>query len=414
MIDTDLLFVLNGVLQFPDLQEREMLEEINQIDENRLLNTSIEDLCDYFEDKYKIEVPVILDDHICIDDGETKIDVSHNQRYYFPSRNGQPVYIDGSRITFHVPFEGDSGLFKIHPSTWSPMNPPRATIAGNELLINFAGRTLDEKSIKNQFLKRLNEIKTNLSQLEQDFKAHNDSVRIKAKSRIEERKQRILRTKDLAASLGYKMKKRADAPQTYIVPIKRRKPKITMPSSSTKPFTPEPELEMQEYESILKIITNMVSVIERSPKSFKNMKEEDLRQHFLLQLNGQYAGQATAETFNFGGKTDILLRVKDKNIFIAECKFWRGAKSFVETIDQLLGYVQWRDSKTAILLFNRQKNLSDVLKQIPTLVKEHPNFKREVEYSSETGFHYVLHHNDDRNREIYLTILVFEVPTKDQ
>lgn len=187
-----------------------------------------------------------------------------------------------------------------------------------------------------------------------------------------------------------------------------------MPSSSTKPFTPEPELDMQEYESILEIITNMVSVIERSPRSFKSMKEEDLRQHFLVQLNGQYAGQATAETFNVSGKTDILLRVQDKNIFIAECKFWRGAKSFVETIDQLLGYVQWRDSKTAILIFNRQKNLSDVLKQIPTLVKEHPNFKREVEYPSETGFRYVLHHNDDRNREIYLTILVFEVPTKDQ
>ena len=187
-----------------------------------------------------------------------------------------------------------------------------------------------------------------------------------------------------------------------------------MPSSSTKPFTPEPELEMQEYESILEIITNMVSVIERSPQSFKNMKEEDLRQHFLVQLNGQYAGQATAETFNVGGKTDILLRVNDKNIFIAECKFWRGAKSFVETIDQLLGYVQWKDSKTAILLFNRNKNLSDVLKQIPELVKKHPNFKREIQYSSETGFRFVMHHKDDRNREIHLTVLAFEVPIKDQ
>jgi len=185
-----------------------------------------------------------------------------------------------------------------------------------------------------------------------------------------------------------------------------------MPSPSAEPFRPEPELEMQEYESILKILTNMVSVIERSPQSFQSMKEEDLRQHFLVQLNSQYEGQATAETFNVGGKTDILLRVQDKNIFIAECKFWHGAKSFVEAIDQLLGYVQWRDSKTAILLFNRNKNLSDVLKQIPALVKEHPSFKREVKYSSETGFRVVLHHRDDRNREIYLTVLVFEVPSK--
>ena len=215
----------------------------------------------------------------------------------------------------------------------------------------------------------------------------------------------------MAASLGYKLKKRTDSPQTYIAPIKRKKLNISMPSSSTKPFVPEPELEMQEYESILGIISNMVSVIERSPKTFQNMKEEDLRQHFLIQLNGQYAGQATAETFNVSGKTDILIRDQDKNIFIAECKFWRGPKSLTEAIDQLLGYVQWKDSKTAILLFNQQKNLSNILEQIPAVVKEHPNFKREVEYSSETGFRYILHHRDDRNREIYLTILVFDIPT---
>jgi hypothetical protein len=167
---------------------------------------------------------------------------------------------------------------------------------------------------------------------------------------------------------------------------------------------------MQEYESILRILTNMVSVIERSPQSFQAMKEEDLRQHFLVQLNSQYEGQATAETFNVTGKTDILLRIQDKNIFIAECKFWRGAKSFTETIDQLLSYVQWRDSKTAILLFNRNKKLSDVLEQIPALLRQHANFKREIEYSSETGFRCVLRNNDDANREIHLTVLAFEVP----
>jgi len=410
MSGRNLLFDEDGVLEIPRRQEQLMLQKIDELDENGLLNKSTEDLCDYFEDQYKFHVPVILDDHICIDDGETKIDVSHDSRYFFPSRNGRPVYIDGSRITFHVPFEGHAGLFRIHPSTWSPMNPPCGRIEGHELLIEFVGHTLNDQSVKNQFKKTLNEIKTNLSRLEQDFQAYNNSVRSKAKSKIEERKQRILSRKNLAASLGYKLKRRDGVPQTYIAPVKRKKPNISMPTPSSEPFRPEPELEMREYESILKILTNMVSVIERSPQSFQTMKEEDLRQHFLVQLNSQYEGQATAETFNVGGKTDILLRVQDKNIFIAECKFWRGAKSFVETIDQLLGYVQWRDSKTAILLFNRNKNLSDVLKQIPTLVKEHLNFKREIEYSSETGFRCVLHHNDDQNREIYLTVLVFEVP----
>jgi hypothetical protein len=44
---------------------------------------------------------------------------------------------------------------------------------------------------------------------------------------------------------------------------------------------------MEEYENILEIIRNMVQVIERSPKAFENMGEEDLRRrtHFLVQLN---------------------------------------------------------------------------------------------------------------------------------
>jgi hypothetical protein len=167
---------------------------------------------------------------------------------------------------------------------------------------------------------------------------------------------------------------------------------------------------MKEYEQILSIISNMVTVMERSPKAFVKMDEEDLRQHFLVQLNGQYEGQATGETFNFEGKTDILIRADGRNIFIAECKFWKGAEAFKATIDQLLGYASWRDTKVAIILFNRNKNLSAVLDQIPSTIASHPNFKKQVDYKSETGFRFTLRQRDDPNREVLLTVLVFDVP----
>ena len=102
---------------------------------------------------------------------------------------------------------------------------------------------------------------------------------------------------------------------------------------------------MELYEQALKIIQDMALVMERSPEAFKSMGEEALRQHFLVQLNGQFEGKATAETFNMEGKTDILLREGDRNVFIAECKFWKGPKAFGEAIDQLLGYATWRDGK---------------------------------------------------------------------
>ncbi|WP_026191781.1 hypothetical protein [Methylosinus sp. LW4] len=84
-----------------------------------------------------------------------------------------------------------------------------------------------------------------------------------------------------------------------------------------------------------------------------------------MQLNGQYVGNATGETFNATGKTDILIRSEGQNIFIAECKFWHGEKGFVDTVSQLLSYVTWRDTKTAVVIFNRNKNLSGVIQPVP-------------------------------------------------
>jgi hypothetical protein len=155
----------------------------------------------------------------------------------------------------------------------------------------------------------------------------------------------------------------------------------------------------------------MVLVMERSPASFARLDEEALRTHILVPLNGHYEGQATGETFNAEGKTDILIRAEGRNIFIAECKFWKGAEAFRKSIDQLLRYAAWRDTKTALIVFNRNKDTSTVLEQIPDLVKAHSNCKRQIiGYKNETGFRFVLHHQDDKNRELILTILVFDVP----
>jgi hypothetical protein len=130
-------------------------------------------------------------------------------------------------------------------------------------------------------------------------------------------------------------------------------------------------------------------------------------------LNSQFEGQASGETFNYQGKTDILIRANDRNIFIAECKFWKSPKTYAETIDQLLGYLSWRDTKSAILIFNRNKTFSDVVNAIPDLTKSHPNFKRELPRLHETGTRYIFSQKEDPNRELYLTVMAFNIPGKE-
>lgn len=146
-----------------------------------------------------------------------------------------------------------------------------------------------------------------------------------------------IRTSNLLASLGIALKHRPNTTATYTAPEVRRKIAPKLPPATTGKFKPEPILQEAEYQHILDVIDGMVKVMERSPKAFRNIDEEVLRTHFLVQLNGHYEGGATGETFNYEGKTDILIRSEDRNIFIAECKFWGGPAKLTETLDQLLG-----------------------------------------------------------------------------
>ena len=77
----------------------------------------------------------------------------------------------------------------------------------------------------------------------------------------------------------------------------------------------------------------------------------ELRDHLLIALNLPGEGRGGGELFNGAGKTDILIREGDRNVFIAECEFWRGPKAATAALTQLFGYLVWRDSKSALIIF---------------------------------------------------------------
>ncbi|MBW2066928.1 MAG: hypothetical protein JRJ03_18620 [Deltaproteobacteria bacterium] len=385
------------------------MNEIESYDTDYILNVSIEDLCDYLEEKHIINPLIIRGDNVYIkNQGEVDVDVSYDHRRAISDRS-RPFYLKGTSVTFAIPFEGDRDLLFCQPSSFT-LSPPRGQVTNNEILITYEEVDPDPAKTRAAFEKTVGEIERYAENVNKDIRPFNDGLRNKTKQKIEQRKEKILRDKGFVQSLGYPIKEAPDMPKTYEAPKVRRKITIQKPTATTTPFVPEPTLEMKNYEAILKVVSNMVLVMERSPRAFKDMEEEDLRQHFLVQLNGQFQGEATGETFNFEGKTDILIRYEGKNIFIAECMFWSGEKSLLDKINQLLGYTSWRDTKTALLVFNRNVEFSKVLAQIPEATRKHPNYKRQLEYNSESGFRFILHHKNDKNREIILTVLAFDVP----
>jgi hypothetical protein len=129
-----------------------------------------------------------------------------------------------------------------------------------------------------------------------------------------------------------------------------------------------------------------------------------------MMLEPNFQGSATGETFNKTGKTDILLRYEGTNVFIAECKFWKGKKVFLSTISQLLGYLTWRDSKAAVIMFVPNKEFTSVLETAKGSISEHSNYLSFVNSSDETWLNYKFHLNDDRNRLLKLAVMLYHTP----
>lgn len=390
-------------------QRQQMAEEIEKVDPDRLLNTSVDDLALYFSEKYKIDVPVLDEENLVVDQREKQIDVSRDQNRYITDRS-RPFYITGSEIEVEIPFAGEAEAFKIQPNPYT-LSPPRASVRGNLLTFVVVGTNLDAAQVRGEIERTAREVQSYLTNLRANVVGLNGQLLEEARRAIESRRSKLLANRDTVASLGFKMKERQNAPKTYVPPEVRRKISPVMPPASSAPYKPEPSLGQSDYEHILGVMQGMTQVMELSPSAFHDVDEEALRSHFLVQLNGHYQGQATGETFNYEGKTDILIRLEGRNIFIAECKFWSGPKKLAETIDQLLGYSSWRDTKTAVVVFNRNRDFSKVLAAIPDAVRAHPQFKKDLPGSTETIFRYLFSNRDDRNRELYLTVMAFDVPT---
>ena len=410
--DTGYLFSSRDLREVFESQRAAMQGEVGSLDANRLLNTAPADLAAYLIDKYQIHAPTLHLDKWSVQENECQVDVSGdpNRFFHVVERRSGPYYIPGQCVQVEVPFEGDSEMFYCRPSTFS-VNPPRGEIRDSTLVLTWEMPHDAARNLRPEIDRVVQEISQHVERIRTEVASFNSTLPNDAGRVIETRRARILANQGRVVSLGIPVKERSDSPKTYAVSTVRRKAAPVLPPATTAAYEPEPAWEMNHYEHALQVMQNVAIMIERSPSAFSKMEEEHLRDHFLVQLNGHFEGSATGETFNVSGKTDILLREKGRNVFIAECKFWRGPKAFGAAIDQLLDYAAWRDTKTAILVFCRDVEMSTVFAGVKSVSEAHENYKRTVDWKHESGFRFILHHRNDKNREFVLTVLAFHVPS---
>ncbi len=55
-----------------------------------------------------------------------------------------------------------------------------------------------------------------------------------------------------------------------------------MPRASSGSFKPEPMLDANDYEDILQTVTDVISIVNRSPSIARQMKIDNLRNYIMI------------------------------------------------------------------------------------------------------------------------------------
>lgn len=390
-------------------QKQKIAADINGQPDNYILNVNKAEYIAHLIGAYTIAPLEIHADQLSVTTEERLIPAEmHPSSYYVHAGKSYPKDV----FIFHLPFTGQAELLKVRASTFS-MSAPRINVVGQEITFEIVNFNLDAQTMKREADNNVAQIVSQNTCLTRDLAAFNGSIEQIANQAFEARKSQLLKKSDLMSALGVPIRKSGSTPATFAVPAKRTPAIQTKPKPivTEKGYKPEPALDESIYQQILRITHDVGKQFERLPSTYVGKEEEQLRDHFLLILEPNFEGSATGETFNKSGKTDILLRHDGTNVFVAELKYWRGKKAYLETISQLMSYLTWRDSKAAIIVFVPNKEFTSVLGTIEEATAEHPNYLGFVSCPEPGWFQYRFHINGDRNREVKLAVQAFHLPS---
>ncbi|HJT91232.1 MAG TPA: hypothetical protein VJ777_04720 [Mycobacterium sp.] len=407
-VSKDLRAELGGRLE-------EVTQQVAQWDAALVLATTTADLVAALVEDYGMQPIAIHEDRMeQLPVQETKIDVSgdHSRAIFDRSR---PFLVPGSVVTVVIPFDGHPALFNAKPSQQFVARAPLGQIRESEIVLTYVSADPTPENVRTFVTDQLSMIRKLVDLVNYDIETFAPVLARHAEEVVRQRRAQLQKDRGLEGALGIPVRRRADAPKA--VPVVRKRlglSRIRHQEAVGDRYGDEYAIDRSQYAEIIDIILGMGRAFERSPTTFAKLDEDQLRDHILLQLNGTFEGQAGGELFNGDGKTDILVRVEDRNVFIGECKIWHGERRFNEAIDQLLGYLVWRDTKAALVLFIREKDASSIIDKAEATIRSHANFKRAGRFSPDpaTIRNFVMQQTGDAAREIEVALLpvVLRVP----
>ncbi len=383
---------------------KSLLERIDKLEITE--NTIVPELAEKLKDEFTI-YPIIIGQPEPSQPRETTRQIRNDW--------GQMYNQNVVEITVTIPFEGDNNLFYCMPSQSTLVYLDKNVVIGKgniKAIITLS--QFDENAYFSEVNKIIGTVSKNLPIIHTEIKPWNDGIETLIKQSLENRKGVVSKKFDFMEKIGLKVNPKSTE---YLVPptvIKKTIPTPATETSKTVAKEKVPILQQEVYSDIREVLYNVGKAIERKPSIYKDKREEDLRDIFLLFLETRYeAATGVGEAFNRKGKTDILLKYsKDgTNIFVAECKFWKGQKKLIEGLDQLLGYLTHRDSKTALIFFVDQKEMTNIVSTIKSEISKHKNHSRHIKDTYEHSISYEFTLPDDSSKKIQIEVMLFHFPT---
>ncbi|WP_281233694.1 hypothetical protein [Flavobacterium gelatinilyticum] len=368
-------------------------------------NTNISELAESLKSEFTI-YPIVLGPAAPSQPKET------TKQMYNPW--GQLINQGVLEIIVTIPFEGNHKLFYCMPSRSTIVYLEDNVVIGNtNIKATITLTQFDENAYFSEVNEIISTVSTNLPAIHDEIKPWNDRLENLIQQALESRKGVVSKKFDFMEKIGLKVNPKSTE---YLVPPTITKKAIPTPATETSKTVAKekvPILQEEVYADIREVLYNVGKAIERKPSLYKDKHEEDLRDVFLLFLETRYeAATGVGEAFNKKGKTDILLKyAKDgTNLFVAECKFWKGQKKLTEGIDQLLGYLTHRDTKTALIIFVDQKEMTTVVSTIKSEIIKHENYSRHIKDTYEHSINYEFTLPDDGDKKIQVEVTLFHFP----
>lgn len=129
-------------------------------------------------------------------------------------------------------------------------------------------------------------------------------------------------------------------------------------------------------DRILRVLFDAGRNFEKRYEIYAKFTEPELRDLLLSFLNNEFRDEASGETIQSKGKTDIHIKNPNdyREIVIIECKKWNGKKKYIEGFKQKFGYLTGREKKSILLTFSNNIHFSDVSYQAIEAIKKHNSY----------------------------------------